>query len=190
MAINVIKQKRTELKTFFQEWIVAVLPGMNIYFMDQAAPRPALPYVGFRPISSIDTVGFDERRYDDEGNETLRGQRVITCDLIACSDAESRHDGEDDAWSILQELRFSLCYDSTIDSLCGIACRVIDEGTVQDISETTNTSHEARAQLSITLSAVIVQSTDSGAIEEINASGTVTSPAGAEQEISVNVTKP
>jgi len=190
MAISIIKQKRSELTAFFQNWITTELPGMNIFYMGQGAPRPPLPYVAFRPVTNIDTVGFDERRYDSDGNETLRGQRVITCDLIACTSADSRFDGTDDAWSILQELRFSVEYDHVGNALNDIACRDLDEGTVTDISETVNTTNESRAQLTFTLSCAILQTPDSGEISTINAEGTGISPDGSTITQNISVTEP
>jgi hypothetical protein len=189
MAISALKQKRTELNTFFSEWIELILPGMNTYYMGQNAPRPELPYIAYQPIASIDTIGFDERRVDDQGNETLRGQRVISCEMIAVSDATSRWDGTDDAWSILQELRFSFDYSEVIDLLTAIACRVLDQGTVSDISQNLNTTTESRAALSFTLSTALIQSIDSGEIASINVEGTASVSFGT-KTVSVSVEKP
>lgn len=173
MAISVIKAKRAELVQFFQQWIPEVIPGMNIFLEGQSSPRPPYPYVSFRPISDIDYIGHDERRYDEQGNEFLRGQRVISCQLMAFTDSDSRHDGDDDAYSILQELRFSFGYASVIDLLSAITCRVVDEGDVIDVSEQLNTTNEYRAMLTFTLSTVIVQTPDSGQISTINATGAI-----------------
>ena len=185
MAINVLKQKRTELNTFFKDWIELILPGMNTYYMGQNAPRPALPYIAYQPIANIDTVGFDERRVDDQGTETLRGQRVISCEMIAISDPSSRWDGDDDAWSILQEMRFSFDYPEVIDLLSAITCRVIDYGTVTDLSQNLNTATESRASLGFTLSTAIVQSIDSGEIASANVLGSVSG-----NSVSISVSKP
>ena len=189
MAINVVKEKYNELVGFFQEWIPATVPNVNLYLLGQGSPRPENPYVAFRPITSVDTVGlYDERRIDDNGNETLRGQRYITCDLFAYSDAPTRFDGADDAWSILQELRFSFCYPATLALLDKITCRVLDEGQVVDLSETLSTTNEPRAQLQFRLSTVINQSIDSGAIETVNAQGEIFG-GNNPLELDISVTK-
>ena len=189
MAISALKQKRLELNTFFSEWIELILPGMNTYYMGQNAPRPALPYIAYQPIANIDTVGFDERRVDDLGVETIRGQRIISCEMIAVSDANSRWDGTDDAWSILQELRFSFEYSEVIDLLSAIACRVVDQGTVSDVSQNLNTTTESRAALSFTLSTALIQSVDSGEIASINVVGNASVTFGT-KAVSVSVSKP
>jgi hypothetical protein len=190
MAINVVKEKYNELITFFQEWIPATVPGVNLYLIGQGSPRPENPYVAFRPITSVETVGlYDERRIDDNGIETLRGQRYITCDLFAYSDAPTRFDGTDDAWSILQELRFSFCYPLTMELLRNITCRVLDEGQVIDLSETLNTTNEPRAQLQFRLSTVIEQTVDNGEIKTVNAQGTIEG-SNNPVTVDVSVTKP
>ena len=191
MAISVVKQKYNELVNFFQNWIPSTVPGVNLYLIGQASPRPANPYVGFRPITNVEHVGLlDERRFNSDGTEFLRGQRYITCDLFAYSDAPTRYDGNDDAWSILQELRFSFCYPNTVALLDNINCRVLDEGQVIDLSETLNTTNEPRAQLQFRLSTVMNQTVDNGEIRTINATGEITGSNQDPIDLTVSVTKP
>ena len=95
MSLTPIKDKYAELIGFFQWWIPTYLPNAGFYLQGQAAPRPANPYVSFNPLEEIDTVGLDERRIDSLGNETIRGQRLITCGLEGFSDSSSRFDGSD-----------------------------------------------------------------------------------------------
>lgn len=190
MAISVLKQKRNELNTFFQEWFQLVIPGVNTYYAGQNAPRPELPYVVYQPIAEIDTIGVDETRVDSEGNSYLRGQRRITCEVFAVTSSESRWDGTDDAWSILQELRFSFEYPDVYHKLQAITCRVIEQGNVSDVSENLNTTNESRANLSFTLSTVIVQPFDSGEIRTVNAQGSIETPAGDIHTLDISASKP
>lgn len=171
MAISVVQNKYNELLVFFQTWIPKILPSVNLYLEGQASPRPDLPYVGFNPIDSFDRVGIDERRVDSQGNETLRGQRIITSTVTAYADSTSRFDGQEVAWALLQELRFSLGYPEIEELLCGINCRVIDEGNVVNSSQTLNTTNEPRATWTFTLSTAMAQPIDSGQIATITANG-------------------
>jgi hypothetical protein len=130
-------------------------------------------------MTNVEYVGNDERRFDPvTGDETLRGQRIIHCDVLSYSDSTTRYDGGDNAWEMMQELRFSLGYPAVEQYLCDITCRVLEEGTVVNISQTLNTTNEPRAQLQLQLSTVIDQSIDSGEISTINAEGTITGPHG------------
>lgn len=190
MSLAPIKAKYNELVVFFQTWIPLYLPDANLYLVGQNAPRPANPYVAFEPLVNIDYMGNDELRIDDAGAETLRGQRYLTCNLYGFSDAETRFDGEDNAWEMLQELRFSLRYPDVVLLLNEINCRVVEEGIVENNSETLNTTNEPRAMLQIVFSTVIVQDIDSGAIETVNAEGTMTPPTGGEIVSDISVTKP
>lgn len=190
MSLTPIKAKYNELVLFFQTWIPLYLPNANLYLVGQNAPRPENPYIAFEPIVSIDYMGNDETRMDSEGNETLRGQRYLSCNLYGFSDSETRFDGADNAWEMLQELRFSLRYPDVVELLRGINCRVVEEGVVENDSETLNTTNEPRAVLQIVFSTVIVQSIDSGEIATLNAEGTMTSPTGDDIISDITVTKP
>jgi len=189
MSLTPIKEKYNELVTFFQTWIPLYLPDANLYLVGQNAPRPENPYIAFEPIVDIDYMGNDETRIDEFGAETLRGQRYLTCNLYGFSDAETRFDGEDNAWEMLQELRFSLRYPDVVLLLKAINCRVVEEGIVENNSETLNTTNEPRAVLQIVFSTVIVQDIDSGEIATVNAEGTIETPAGNEIISDISVTK-
>ena len=173
MSITPLKTRYAELVAFFQWWLPAYLPGKNLYLMGQSAPRPANPYVAFNPLSYVEIVGLDERRTSDAGIESLRGQRRLTCNVQGFSDSATRFDGNDNAWEMLQELRFSLAYPAVYDKLTAIVCRVLNEGVISDLSTTINTTNEPRAQWDFTLSTVINQTIDNGAIENAVGLGTV-----------------
>jgi len=185
MALAPIKEKYADLVEFFQWLIPLYLPNANMYLQGQSAPRPENPYVSFSPMSSIEVVGVDERRFEDSTTEILRGQRILTCELEGFSDSESRFDGNDNAWDMLQELRFALSYPEVIEKLTSINCRIVEEGVVSDSSLTLNTTNEPRAVWSFTVSTVIVQTIDSGAIETVNATGNIEATDG---DIAVSVT--
>ncbi len=185
MSLAPIKQKYAELVGFFQWWVPEYLPNAGLYLQGQSSPRPANPYVSFNPLEDVEVVGIDERRISSNGDEALRGQRIITCSLGGYADSTSRFDGSDSAWDMLQELRFSLGYPEVRGQLSLINCRVLDEGTVTENSITQNTTNEPRANLSFTLSTVIVQDIDSGEISTINGSGNIISPNGS---VSANFT--
>ena len=177
MALSPIKTRYNDLKEFFQWWLPLYLPGKEIYMIGQSAPRPPRPYIAFNPIVNVEFVGNDERRFDPvTGNETLRGQRLITCAVFGYSDSETRYDGGDNAWEMLQELRFSFRYPDVAARLSSINCRIVEEGDVLDTSQNLNTTNEPQAQLQFELSTVIVQDIDNGAIETINAEGTIKGP--------------
>jgi len=173
MAMAPIKEKYSQLLAFFQWWIPTYLPDAKLYLEGQSAPRPENPYVSFNPLDDIEEVGLDETRYDEGGTEVLRGHRIVTCTLEAYSDSETRFDGFDNAWEMLQELRFSLGYPDVYERLSEINCRVLDRDTVDNVSVTQNTTNEPRASFSFTLSTVIVQNIDRGAIESMNGTGIV-----------------
>jgi len=190
MGINPVKDKYDELLKFYQTWIPKTLNGINIYLVGQAAPRPENPYVSFNPIVSVESLGLqDERRFNDDGSEYLRGQRYITSELYAYSDAPTRYDGLNDAWSILQQLRFSLGFPQTERLLDEITCRVVDDGEVQNVSQTLNTTNEPRSQLQIKYSTVIKQDIDSGEIKTINEEGTIDGTWNP-YTLNISVTKP
>ena len=190
MAISVVKDKYNQILEFFQFWIPEILPGTNYYLAGQSAPRPENPYVGFNPMAEIDRIGRDERRVKSSGEEILRGQRIISCDVFGYSDSTSRYDGSDTAWAMLQELRFSLGYPEIEERLCSIACRVLDEGNIQENSETLNVTNEPRAIWRFVLSTAICQTQDSGAIETVNAEGKFIAPSSNEIDVEISVTKP
>jgi hypothetical protein len=171
MAISKIMERYTDLLTFYQEWVPKIAPETTVYVMGQAAPRPPLPYIGFRPIAKIERVGFDEHRIAKDGTETLRGQRIITSLFTAYTDSKTRFNGFDTAWALLQELRFSLGYPWVYEELSSKCFRVLDEGEVENTSETLNTTNEPRATWAFTLSTAIAQPIDSGEILTINAEG-------------------
>jgi hypothetical protein len=189
MSMIPIKEKYAELVAFFQWWIPAYLPSANLYLEGQSAPRPANPYISFDPLDEIDTVGLDERRVDSEGNELLRGHRTVSCSLAAYSDSATRFDGNDNAWEMLQELKFSLGYPEVYDKLSAINCRVLSVGSVDSLAVTLNTTNEPRASFDFTLSTVIVQTIDNGTIAEVNAVGQLTGTIRVFQA-DVSVTKP
>jgi len=188
MALEPIKERYTELVEFFQFLIPTYLPSAGLFLMGQSAQRPPNPYIAFNPLSNIDVVGIDEYRMNSSGQEYLRGQREITCDLFAFSDSTTRFDGGDNAWEMLQELRFALKYPDVIARLTSITCRVIDEGTVSDASQTLNSTNEPRALLQIMLSTVINQEIDNGAVENINANGDLIGLDGKIVETEIIVT--
>lgn len=190
MALSPIQAKYDELLSFCKYWIPTFLPAANLFLIGQAAQRPSNPYVAFNPMANMDYIGNDERRFDPvTGAETLRGQRVVTLNLFGYSDSSTRYDGGTSAWTMLQELRFSLRYPAVIENLNSRILRVLDEGEVLNVSQTLNTTNEPQASLTIMLSTVIDQVVDNGAIETINAQGTTT---GATGDIisDISVTKP
>lgn len=190
MALAPIKEKYAELVGFFQYWIPAYLPSAGLYLMGQSAQRPPNPYIAFNPLSSIDVVGIDEHRINPTtGVEHFRGQRTVTCDIFGFSDSETRFDGGDNAWEMLQELRFSLCYPPVIAALSAITCRTLDEGVVSDVSQTLNSTNEPRAMLQIMLSTVINQEVDNGDIENVNAEGELFGPDGKIVDVDISVSK-
>lgn len=186
---DTIKERYADLVTFFQTWIPLQLPNANLYLVGQSAPRPANPVIAFNPLSSIEYIGRDERRVDNLGNETLRGQRTLTCDLFGFSDSASRFDGADNAWDMLQTLRMSFNHPDVKDLLTAINCSVVDEGTITDVSETLETTNEPRAILQIIFSTVIIQEIDSGQIETVSGSGALTSD-NSDFDIDLSVTLP
>ncbi len=171
MVLDPIKQRYWDLVDFFRWMIPTYVPTSSFLLVGQRGPRPPNPMIAFQPISSVERVGMDERRVDDLGVETLRGQRRIVCDLFAFSDSESRFDGEENAWDMLQAIRTALGFPEVVERLNSISCRVLDEGVVTNVSETMNTTNEPRAYLQITFSTAILQSIDSGQISTVNTSG-------------------
>ena len=174
MALTPIQDRYNELVGFFQWWLPTYLPNVNLYLEGQSSPRPANPYISFKPIDEIEYIGNDEVRFYADGSEKLIGYRHIVCKVSAYSNSSTRFDGGVNAWQLLQELRFSLNYASVREKLLLIQSSVVDEGTVEDTSTTLNTDTEPQATLMFTLSTIIEQVTDSGSIETVNGSGLIT----------------
>ncbi|TDI74603.1 MAG: hypothetical protein E2O82_03730 [Betaproteobacteria bacterium] len=187
-VLDPIQAKYAELVELFNWWIPAYVPDANTFLVGQSTAKIPNPCVAYNPIVSVDFVGHDERRVID-GNEVLRGQRTITCDLYGFSDSATRFDGEITAWDMLQALRFSLGFPEVVERFGSVNCRILDEGTVSNVSQTLNTTNEPRAVLQFMLSTVIIQSIDSGVIENIEGSVTL---QGSTEEFDSNysVSKP
>ena len=175
-TLDPIKQRYSDLVTFFQDWIPTYAPNANLFLIGQNGPKPDNPLIAFSPISTIDFVGQDERRVV-QGQEVLFCHRKITCELFGFSDSDSRFDGDENAWDMLQALRTSLSFPEVVEKINGIGCSIVDEGVVQNISETLSTTNEPRAVLQFVLSTLIIQNIDSGQISTIAGIGEYSSPA-------------
>ncbi len=174
MALQPLKDKYNELKDFFFVYLIPTyLPSSGMFLLAQSSPRPPNPYVAVNLMSQIEADGEDENIMDDEGNQQRKGKRIITVDLYAYSESSTRFDGETNCWEMLQELRFALGYPETRLELNQINCSIRDEGTVLDSSTYLSTTNEPSAHLQVTLNTTICQDIDSGAIENVNISGSM-----------------
>lgn len=190
MAITPMQAKYTELKEFFQFW-VPTYGQCDLFLYGQARPRQNKPYVTVNIMSNIDMVGTVERRIDNAGQEKLRTQLVVTCDLFAFTNASERYKtdvDENTAWAIMQELKTSLRYPVVYDRLSSITCRLLDENTVVDTTSLLSTTFEPQATSSITFSTVVEVNIDNGEIVTVNAAGTMDTINNI-QNIDISVTK-
>ncbi len=175
MAITPMQARYTDLKEFFQFWI-PTYGQCDFFLYGQARPRQNIPYVTVNIMSNVDMVGTVERRMDSSGQEKLRSQLTISCDLFCFTNASDRYStGPDNnvAWAIMQELKTSLRYPVVYDRLSAITCRLLDEDTVVDTTTLLSTTFEPQATSSITFSTVVEVDIDNGSVETINAEGTM-----------------
>jgi hypothetical protein len=190
MATSTLQTRYNDYLAFLQAWVPAHALGARFFLTGQAAPRPPLPYVGVTPISAVEMMGPLERRITPQGKEVWRSQLEITTELYAFTDSETRYDGALNAWAMLQELKTSLRYPAVYDSLTAIVFRLTGEGDVVNVSQLLNTTFEPQASASVTFSTVIeTEDIDNGAIESVNALGTIISPDGSTVPITISVTK-
>lgn len=191
MTTSTLQTRYDAYLAFLKAWVPAYAPGGASFFLTgQAAPRPALPYVGITPISNVEMIGELERRITSTGEEVWRSQLEITTELYAFTQSPTRYDGTTNAWSLLQELKTSLRYPAVYDSLRAIVFRLTGESDVVNVSQLLNTTFEPQASASVTFSTVIeTENIDSGAIETVNALGTIISQDGSTIPITISATK-
>lgn len=192
MASSTLQTRYDDYLAFLQIWITGYSPGGASFMLTgQAAPNPPLPFVGVTPFSSIQTIGELERRITPQGKEVWVSHLEITSEVYAYTKAPSRYiPGQANAWTILQELKTSLRYPLVYEQLCGIVFRLTGETDVVNVSQLLNTTFEPQASMSLTYSTLIeTEDIDSGAIEAVNALGTIFNSNGDEILINISATK-
>ena len=191
MASSTLQTRYDSYLDFLQVWIAGYAPGgASFLITGQTAPNPPLPFVGVTPFSNIRMIGDLERRITPHGKEVWRSQLEITSELYAYTKSPTRYVSEPNAWTILQELKTSLRYPLVYEQLCGIVFRLTGETDVVNVSQLLNTTFEPQASMSLTYSTVIeTEDIDSGAIETVNALGTIFNPNGETVPINISATK-
>ena len=191
MASSTLQTRYNDYLAFLKVWISGYSPGgVSFFLTGQAAPNPPLPYVGVTPFSNIQMIGELERRITSQGEEVFRSHLRITSEVYAFTRSPTRYVNEANAWIILQELKTSLRFPLVYERLCGIVFRLTEDSDIVNVSQLLNTTFEPQASMSLTFSTVIeTEDIDSGAIEAVNALGTIYNPNGGIVPITISATK-
>ena len=188
MATNTLQDRYNDFLAFCAYWVPTYGPA-PFMLAGQNAPRPDAPaYVSIELFTNVEQIGTVERRIDVDGNEWLRTQLSIGIDLYAFSNTETRYDGTNNAWSVLQNLKTSLRIPDIYNRLTDITFRLLDDDMVADNSRILNTTYEPAASMSLTFSTITRTDIDNGSIETIEGDGTVDSGTN-ERDVNISVTE-
>jgi len=191
MASSTLQTRYNDYLAFLQNWVPGYAPGgVSFFLTGQAAPNPPLPYVGVTPFSSVQMIGDLERRVTIYGKEVWVSHLKVTSEVYAYTNSPTRYVNEANAWAILQELKTSLRFPLVYENLCGIVFRLTEDSDIVNVSQLLNTTFEPQASMSLTFNTVIeTEEIDSGAIETVNALGTIYNPNGETVPITISATK-
>lgn len=139
-------------------------PSNKVIWMNENAPRPALPYLAIR-ISPARRVGKDwYSDVSDSGLQTVIGDREFTLSIQAF--------GEESPVSYLQDLADRLQLISVGDRFRAEGMAIRDSNPVLDISALLSaTKIEKRANLDVILGYRSIQTDNVGVIETANIEG-------------------
>lgn len=147
--------------------LIQPLVGGTLIWMDQSAPRPALPYCAMK-IMSVRQINRDHYSdVDDGGIQTVTGDREFTLSI-----QRYQAYGADSVTGKLQAVSDKLRLTSVIDKFSAKGLVAFDAGQVQDISALLDkTQIEKRASLDIFMRYWAVQTDNVGLIETANIEG-------------------
>lgn len=139
-----------------------------VIFEDQDAPRPAPPYLSVRLAGPVIVGHEDAQAIDDEGLQTIRGDREITASVQAFGAG---------ALDLARRAAHALATERTRSQLAlsGLCPR----GTlprINDLTQLLETSSEERAQFDAVLAFSDDYTDDVGLIEHVTGTGTFQNP--------------
>lgn len=147
--------------------VIQPLVGGTVIWMDQSAPRPALPYIGMKLMSRRRVKKDHYDNPDDNGLQRVQGDREFT---LAIQRYQAY--GPDSVTGILQSLSDKLLLQSVNDKFFAKGLVAFNVGPVQDISALLDkTQIEKRASLDIFIRYGVTQMDNVGIIDTVNAEG-------------------
>ena len=147
--------------------LIQPLAGGTVIWMDQNAPRPALPYCAMKIMSVRQKNRDHYSDVDDSGIQTVAGDREFTLNI-----QRYQAYGVDGVTGKLQAIADKLRLISVIDKFKSKGLVAFNAAQVQDISALLDkTQIEKRASLDIFIRYRSVQTDDVGLIETANIQG-------------------
>lgn len=155
--------------------LIQPIVGGTVIWMDQSAPRPALPYCAMK-IMSVRFVNQDwHSGPDDNGIETVKGDREFTLNI-----QRYQAYGPDSVTGILQSIVDKLRLTTVIDKFQAKKLVAFNTGAVADISALLDkTQIEKRASLDIFMRYKSSATDNIGIIETVSVEATDDSSAPA-----------
>lgn len=147
--------------------LIQPLIGGTVIWLDQSAPRPALPYTGMK-IMSVRTINGDWRSAPNgAGVQTIKGDREFTLNI-----QRYQTYGPASVTGILQTIVDKLRLETIIDKFQAKKLVAFDAGAVADISALLDkTQIEKRATLDIFMRYKATQTDTVGVIETVDVEG-------------------
>lgn len=156
------------LKSAIYQWIAGEVGGApfnaTAIFADQAAPRPARPYVTIRLNPQVTEGMFDENLgIDDNGIATIRGYRTVTVALQSFGPK---------ARDIMSVLQGSLSKVSIRNHFFdGNDLSLINVGEILNLADLLDTEFEERAAMDLMVGFAQEITDDVGRIETVEVTG-------------------
>lgn len=153
----------TAIRTAIYQWASAQAAPKIVVWADQAAPRPARPYVALRLTGPRRMAGQDEPRYTNTGNVfDWVGHRELTLQVTTIGDDQiTTHD-------LALKLHLSLSKEAVRSALYVAAgLSVSSEGDVGNVTIFQEATYEPRYNFDVILMATAITNEDLGAIETV-----------------------
>lgn len=147
--------------------VIQPLIGGTVIWMDQSAPRPALPYTAMKVMSRRRVKRDHYDNPDDEGFQRVQGDREFTLSI-----QRYQAYGPDSVTGILESLSDKLLLQTVNDKFFAKGLVAFNVGPVLDISALLDkTQIEKRASLDIYMRHAVTQMDNVGIIETVNIEG-------------------
>lgn len=151
------------IRTALFQWASANSGGNPVVWADQAAPRPARPFVTLRLNGPFRDLGADELRHTGvEGEFEICGHRrlVLSVQVVGTADQAA-------SLALAVALNLSLSKPSVLSALSAAGLAVSDAGDVRNLTAYLDTQFEARFAFDTTLMAVASTSDSLGSIRSV-----------------------
>lgn len=146
-------------------WASSNAPGATVVWADQAAPRPARPYVTLKVRGPFRDLGADEIRHTGtEGAFEIVGHRRLTLSVqvLGANNAAAQQ--------LAITLNNSLGKPSVLATLRAAGIAVSDEGDIQNLTAFLDTQFEARFAFDVSLLVVASANDTLGSIRSVEIS--------------------